>query len=377
MSYMRTYIKVDLEAVCENIRAVRACLPEDIDLLAVIKADGYGHGALPIGQMIEKRGLARYFGVATVEEGAELREGGITLPILLLGYSSPDQADEILQYDLIPTVYREEIAQIFSECAVKCGKTMTVHIALDTGMSRIGFPVNEQSADTVARIARLPGLRVEGMFSHFATADESDKTFSYEQMALFDRMTELLALRGITVPCLHLCNSAGILEFDHHRFSMVRAGIVMYGMYPSDTVDRTALRLRPAMEWKSHVVHIKTVEAGTPVSYGSTWRADRTTVVATVPVGYADGYPRSLSNCGCVLIHGRRAPVLGRVCMDQMMVDITEIPGVRMEDTVTLVGRDGDAEISMEEIGKLSGRFHYEFPCMISKRVPRVYYQKP
>lgn len=373
MEFERTYVSVDLGAVCHNVRQVRRKLPKDGKLLAVVKADAYGHGAVPVAMAIQRAGLAEYFGVATVGEGIELRRGGVSLPVLILGYCSPELTEDLLRFSLTPTLYREDVARAFSEAAVRAGQELMFHAAIDTGMSRIGFPVSDEGAEAVARICRLPGLRPDGIFSHYATADETDKTLMHEQTARFRTMLTMLSARGVAFPNTHLCNSAGILECAEFPDAMVRAGIVIYGVMPSDEVTGGEVCLRPALTWKTVVVHVKTVPAGTPVSYGATWVAPRPTTVATVPVGYADGYARSLSNSGCVLIRGKRAPIIGRVCMDQMMVDVTDIPDVAMGDEVTLLGTDGAECITLEEMEHASGRCRYELVCAISKRVPRFY----
>ena len=345
MEFERTYVSVDLGAVCHNVRQVRRKLPKDGKLLAVVKADAYGHGAVPVAMAIQRAGLAEYFGVATVGEGIELRRGGVSLPVLILGYCSPELTEDLLRFSLTPTLYREDVARAFSEAAVRAGQELMFHAAIDTGMSRIGFPVSDEGAETLM----------------------------HEQTARFRTMLTMLSARGVAFPNTHLCNSAGILECAEFPDAMVRAGIVIYGVMPSDEVTGGEVCLRPALTWKTVVVHVKTVPAGTPVSYGATWVAPRPTTVATVPVGYADGYARSLSNSGCVLIRGKRAPIIGRVCMDQMMVDVTDIPDAAMGDEVTLLGTDGAECITLEEMEHASGRCRYELVCAISKRVPRFY----
>ena len=370
--YLRAYAEIDLGAIRHNIALVRNNIGKDVRLCAVIKADAYGHGAVEVGRCLAD--MADYYAVATVDEAVELREAGITLPILILSYVSPANYDAVVRYDVTQTVYSTGTAALLGQAAVAQGKTAKVHVALDTGMSRIGFPVTEQSADAIAAIGRMPGLELEGMFTHFSCADLTDKAYSVQQMERFDRMCEWLDARGVVIPIKHMCNSAGIMEFDSHRFQMVRSGIITYGLYPSEEVDKAALALRPAMSFRSHVVHIHTAEPGIGVGYGATYVTDRLTRIATVSVGYADGYPRALSGKGRVLIHGQLAPVLGRVCMDQIMVDISHIEGVQPEDVVTLFGRDGDAFIPVEEPADMAASFNYEFVCSLSRRVTRVYH---
>ena len=370
--YLRCYAEVSLKAIGHNIAQVKKRLRPGVKLLAVIKADAYGHGAVRVGKYLEDQ--VDYFAVATAEEAMELREQGIRLPVLVLGYISPEQYGEILDYDITQTVYSLEIAEKLSEASVKAGCRTTIHAALDTGMTRIGFHITEEEADRIAAISRLPGLELEGMFTHFSCADQKDKTYCGLQLEKFRRMERMLRARGVEIPVKHICNSAGIMEFDDYRFDMVRSGIVTYGLYPSEEVDKSRLPLIPALSWKSRVIHVQDVEPGLGVSYGATYTTEGPcTRIATVSAGYADGYPRALSNKGRVLIHGRYAPILGRVCMDQMMVDVSHIPDVKVEDTVTLIGREGDRGITMEEVADPACRFNYEMACGISKRVPRIY----
>ena len=370
--YLRCYAEVSLKAIGHNIAQVKKRLRPGVKLLAVIKADAYGHGAVRVGKYLEDQ--VDYFAVATAEEAMELREQGIRLPVLVLGYISPEQYSEILDYDITQTVYSLEIAEKLSEASVKAGCRTKIHAALDTGMTRIGFHITEEEADRIAAISRLPGLELEGMFTHFSCADQKDKTYCGLQLEKFRRMERMLRARGVEIPVKHICNSAGIMEFDDYRFDMVRSGIVTYGLYPSEEVDKSRLPLIPALSWKSRVIHVQDVEPGLGVSYGATYTTEGPcTRIATVSAGYADGYPRALSNKGRVLIHGRYAPILGRVCMDQMMVDVSHIPDVKVEDTVTLIGREGDRRITMEEVADPACRFNYEMACGISKRVPRIY----
>ncbi|MGN1031425.1 MAG: alanine racemase [Butyricicoccaceae bacterium] len=370
--YLRTHVEIDLDAILFNIRLMKH-KAGGTPVMAVIKTDGYGHGAVPIAKVLKDE--VSYFAVATVPEAVELREAGVTLPILILSYSSPKQARDLIAHDITQTVYSYDLAKGLSDAAVRMGKTAKIHIALDTGMSRIGYQVTRESVDEIARIKALPNLNVEGLFTHFACADETDKTFALHQMAQYDRFCQWLDEAGISFRIRHVCNSAGIIDFDHHRFDLVRSGIVTYGLYPSDEVDHSEPHLHPALTWKSHIIHLKPLEAGRSISYGATYTTAEPRVIATVPVGYGDGYPRSLSNKGYVLVHGQRAPIVGRVCMDQFMIDVTDIPGIEIEDEVVLVGRQGGSEIALDDISDLSGRFNYEFACDINKRVPRVYFR--
>ena len=370
--YLRCYAEISLEAIGHNIREVKKRLPEGVKLLGVVKANAYGHGAVPVASYLENQ--VDYFATATIEEAVELRENGISAPILILGYVSPSQYGDLVEYDITQTIDSYAQALALEKEAARQNRKAKAHLAVDTGMTRIGFQVTEHDADVAAKIADLPHIELEGMFTHFSCADQEDKTYCSMQMEKYDKMTARLAERGVTIPLRHICNSAGIMEFDDHRFEMVRSGIITYGIYPSEKVKKERLDLIPALSWKSHVIHVKEVGPGIGVSYGATYVTEKPmTRIATVSAGYADGYPRALSNQGCVLIHGKKAPIIGRICMDQMMVDVTDIPDVQVEDVVTLVGTDGDETITIEEIANPAARFDYEMLCDISSRVTRVY----
>lgn len=369
--YLRTWCEVDLDAIRRNMIHIRKKAGSGTKVMAVVKADGYGHGAIPVGHYIED--IVDYFGVATIEEAVELRRAELSRPILILGYNSPSIYELNLRYDVEQTIYSLETARKMSKAATKAGKTAKIHIALDTGMTRIGLSPDKEGLETVKKIAGLASIQIEGLFTHFSCADMRDKAYTLEQMKRYDEFVDMLSKEGIEIPVKHTCNSAGIMEFDHHRYDMVRAGIILYGLLPSDEVDLTAIKLTPALAWRSRVVNIMEPELNRGISYGATYVTDHPCRVATVSIGYADGYPRSLSNKGWVLIRGQKAPIVGRVCMDQMMVDITEIPDVEIEDVVTLAGADGAERIDIEAISKLAGSFDYEFVCGISKRVPRKY----
>ncbi|MBQ8622381.1 MAG: alanine racemase [Oscillospiraceae bacterium] len=368
LNFDSTRVKIDLDAIAANFDAIRA--KAKVPVMAVIKADAYGHGAIQVARLLQEK--CAFFGVSSMLEAMELRQAGLTTPILILGHTPVSAFPTAIREEIRPTIYRYEDALALSEAAVQAGKTALFHFAVDTGMSRIGFQVTEEDADICARIAALPGLRPEGCFSHFATADCEDLTRSHRQAALFDAFNAMLKDRGVEIPIRHLNNSAGLMNFDDH-YEMVRSGIVTYGMYPSEEVDPSLLALKPALQWLSKVTHVKTLPAGREISYGGTYVTTKDTVVATVPVGYADGYRRNLSGKFYVLIHGQKAPILGRICMDQMMVDVTGIPGVQTGDRVTLVGTDGAETITMEQIAAQADSFNYEFVCGISRRVPRIY----
>ena len=370
MDFDNTWVKIDLSAIEANIDAVAA--KANVPVMAVIKADAYGHGAVPIARLLEKK--CAFFGVSSMLEAMELRSAGIRLPILILGVTPDDAYPLAVREDIRPAIFTWESACALSRAATAQGKTARLHFAVDTGMSRIGLQVTEEAADLCARIAALPGLVCEGLFSHFATADETDLTRARAQAARFADFDAMLKARGLKIPIRHLNNSAGVMNFSEH-YDMVRSGIVTYGLYPSSEVDPGDLPLRPALSWYSRVTHVKTLPAGREISYGGTFVTKADTVVATIPVGYADGYRRNLSGKFYVLIRGQKAPILGRICMDQMMVDVTAIPGVQTGDRVTLVGADGEETITMEEISAQADSFNYEFVCGISRRVPRQYVQ--
>ena len=372
MKHSRVYARIDLGAVEENFRNMKANLAEGVRMIGVIKTDGYGHGAVQIARKIQDYDYLWGFAVATVEEAMELREAGMVKPILILGFTFPEDYDTVVRNSLRPAVFKLSMARELNEAARRAGVKAPIHLALDTGMSRIGLAATAEGADEAAKIAELDCLEIEGLFSHFARADEADKTSAYEQFDRYQRFAGMLKERGIEIPMKHIANSAAIAELPDVQLDAVRAGITIYGIYPSDEVDRSKLALRPVMSLISHIAYIKEVPAGTPVSYGGTFVTSRTTRIATIPVGYGDGYPRLLSGKGDVLIRGKRAPILGRVCMDQFMVDVTDIEAEEF-DQVTLLGTDADETISVDEIGHLSGRFPYELTCDINQRVPRVF----
>ena len=369
MQFANTYAKIDLDAILANFRAVKT--RSNARVMAVVKADAYGHGAVPVARMLEPE--CTFFGVSSVAEAVELRRAGIARPVLILGHVHPGTYSEVVRYDIRIPLFCWEDACALSREAVRQNKTVAFHFAVDTGMSRIGFQATEDSADLCQRITQLPGITAEGLFSHFATADETDLTKTRKQAELFAAFDAMLKDRGIRIPIRHLDNSAGIMNFGCH-YEMVRAGIVLYGLYPSGEVDPTLLELKPAMSWYSRISYIKTLEADREISYGGTYRTEKPIRVATVPSGYADGYRRSLSGKFYVLIRGKRAPILGRVCMDQMMVDVSDIPDALVGDQVVLLGTSGEETISAECIAQAANSFNYEQVCDLSHRVSRVYY---
>lgn len=371
--YTRLRAVIDLDAIEYNMENMYANLKKGTKIMAVLKTDGYGHGAVPIAKMLEEKDYIWGYAVALVEEGIVLRRAGVKKPILCLGCVFPDQYEVAIEAGIRMNVYTFEMAKAISEKAETMGKQAFVHIKLDTAMSRLGFLVCEESIDEIKKISKLPGVKMEGLFTHFAKADETNKKSAKGQMESYLWMKEKLDERGIHFPYYHCSNSAGIIDLPEANMDIVRAGISIYGLYPSEEVDKQAVALQPAMQIFAHVTHVKWIEAGTQVSYGGTFEALKRMRIATVPMGYGDGYPRSLSNKGYVLIHGKKAKILGRVCMDQMMVDVTDIPGTEFGDLVTIVGENEGAFLPVEELGELSGRFNYEFICDINKRVPREY----
>lgn len=374
MGYERVYAEIDLSAVRWNLKLMQERIRPDAKIVAVVKSDAYGHGALKIAESIEELPYLWGYAVATVNEALGLIEDGRKKPVLILGISFEEEYETIVEKEIRPCVCNYEMAQKLSEIACRQNKVCHIHVKLDTGMGRIGFWVNEESANQIARIKELANIDIEGIFTHFAKADELDKTPTYLQIQRFQKMIELLQQRNVNIPIHHCSNSAGIVEINDANMDLVRAGIILYGLWPSDEVDKTGFPLRPVMSLKSHVAFLKTLPEGYEVSYGGTYVTKKPTVIATIPVGYGDGYARSLSGKGYVLIRGRRAPICGRICMDQFMVDVTDIPGVKEKDVVTLLGRDGEETITMEELGNLSGRFNYEFACLITPRVPRIFH---
>ena len=353
--YYRVYADIDLDAIYENVKNAKALLKKDTKMMAIVKADGYGHGAVEVARQIDE--LVDAYGVAILEEGIELRKAGFTKPILILGYTPKPLYPAMIRYDIATAVFTMEMAKEISDTAVAMHKNANIHIKLDTGMSRIGFAITKESKEIIEQIAKLPGIEIKGCFSHFARMDEKDKTKANEQFAKFTKMVNALEKDGVDLGIRHISNSAGIMEAPEVQMDMVRNGICLYGLYPSEEVQKERLPLKPAMELKAYVSYVKTLEPGVEIGYGGTYTTTKKTRVATIPVGYADGYSRCLSGKGSVLIHGKKAPILGRVCMDQFMVDVTDIDNVCVGDRVTLFGKDGDSCITVEEISAMAHSF--------------------
>lgn len=374
--YDRAWAEVNLDAILFNIESIKKNISDHAKIIAVIKTDGYGHGAEHIARILENDGKVWGYAVATAEEAFALRDSNIRKPILILGYTFPYSYERLIKDDIRPTVFMLDSAKELSDQAVKSGKKCRIHIKIDTGMTRIGIHPDDDGIELIRQIAALPGLEIEGVFTHFATADEADKTKAYGQMELFKEYVERIQKElKLDIPMKHCSNSAGIVEMPEANMDAVRAGIILYGLWPSAVVKADKkIELEPVLSLKSRIVYIKTVPKGQEISYGGTFTTIRDTRVATICLGYGDGYPRSLSNIGHVLVKGQKAPILGRVCMDQFMIDVTDINAdICVGDKVTLIGKSGDEMITMEELGELSGRFNYELACDLGKRVPRIY----
>ena len=371
--YRRVKALISLDAVEYNFEQMKKNIKEGTKIVAVIKADAYGHGAVPIARMIQEYDYIWGFATATAQEALQLRRAGIRKPVLVIGLVFEEYYEKLVENEIRMAVCDYETARKFHEAAKKKGKKGLIHLAVDTGMTRIGFKDDKECLEEIRCIYELSDVRIEGLFTHFARADEYDRSPAMVQLKRYLDFADLLEKNGIHIPLHHCSNSAGIIRVPEANLDMVRAGITIYGIYPSEEVEKDIVKLKPVMELKSHVSYVKDVQPDTEVSYGGTFVTSRPTRMATIPVGYADGYPRQLSGKGWVLIHGKKAPICGRVCMDQFMVDVTEISDVKAGDEVTLLGRDGDEFISADTLGNLSGRFSYEFVCDINKRVPRIY----
>ena len=372
VGYNRIYARINMDNLRFNIKKMKSMIKSDMKVLAVVKADAYGHGA--VGVALRIRDLADYYGVATIDEAVELRQAGITEPILIIGYTDSEDFPKLMEYNITQAVYDVAECKKLSDVAVGAGVKVKVHLKVDTGMGRIGFSADAFGVEEALKLKDMPGLDIEGIFSHYAKADELDKSYSHVQKEKFLSFIDGLEAGGVSFAVKHIDNSAGTMEMDDNEFDMVRLGIVTYGLYPSDEVDKS-VEIRPVMSLISHISHIKTVEKGTSISYGGTYVADETRRIATVTVGYADGYPRAQSNLGRVIVRGQYAPIVGRVCMDQMMIDVTDIPDVSIKDEVILIGGTDDKYISVEEVAKYANSFNYELVCHIGRRVPHIYHE--
>lgn len=376
---MRAWAEINLDAVINNIKQIRKITSPSAKIMAIVKADAYGHGFFEVASALANNG-ADFFGVATVDEAIQLRNAGFSNPVLILGVIFRDDLEKIIQNDIMPVVFGYRFAKSISDTAVRLNKKAKIHIKLDTGMSRIGYVCSgsdsrERILDSICDIAALPNVEIDGIFSHFAKADEKERDYTKIQYDRFMDIVSALEDRGVHIPIKHICNSAGIIQYPEYHMDMVRSGIITYGLAPSSDVSVENLGLSPAMQLKSVVTNLKRIKVDTPVSYGGNYIAKPGTRIATVAIGYADGYSRLLSGKAEVLINGKRANVVGNVCMDQLMVDVTEIDDIKIGDEVILFGKSGNNIITVESVAELMGTINYETICVIGKRVPRVYIQ--
>ncbi|MGI6096882.1 MAG: alanine racemase [Dethiobacteria bacterium] len=367
-----TRAEIDLDNLGHNLREFRRYLSPQTRIMAVVKADAYGHGAVEVSRAALEHG-AQSLGVAALEEGIELRCAGIKAPILLLGYTPASQGKKLIQYGLEATVFTWETAAAFSGEGVAAGRPVPVHIKIDTGMGRIGVQ-HQDALSFIRRVSELPGLEIKGIFTHFATADEEDKSYAYEQFRRFKEIIAACRASRIKIPLLHAANTAAAIDLPETHLDLVRLGIGLYGCYPSPLIKKEKVKLAPVLSFKTRIVYLKKVPAGSAISYGCTYHTSRESLIATVPVGYGDGYPRILSNRAEALLHGCRVPVVGRVCMDQLMLRVDEVPDVAVGDEVVLYGQQGESVVGVDEIAHLAGTINYEVLCAVSKRVPRLYY---
>ena len=369
----RAWAEINLDNIAHNIREIRRITHKNPKIMGVVKADAYGHGVLEGTRTLLANGAER-LAVSMLDEAIQLRRNGIEAPILILGYTDPIRANEIIENDVTQTVYSRELAQALSDEAVRQSKKVKIHIKIDTGMSRMGFLPGYSAVKNVVEISQMPNIIIEGLFTHFATADEKNREFTLMQFERFMSICSELQRIGIHIPVKHCANSAGIIEYPEMHLDMVRPGIILYGMYPSEEVDRSKIHLKPAMTLKANVILVKEVEKNTSVSYGRIFTTQRTSKIATIPIGYADGYTRMLSNKGKVLIREQFAPVVGRICMDQCMIDVTDIEGnAEVGDEVVLIGTQGDNVISVEDVAQSIGMINYEFVSIVGKRIPRAF----
>ncbi len=368
-----TWVEIDLDAIAHNVRAVCKKIGEDIKILAVVKADAYGHGAIETSRVLLKNGV-ELLGVAIPEEGIELRQAGINASIIILGSLLPEQLDSVVAFSLTPTICDRLIAKELSYRAQKLHRKLKIHIKVDTGMGRLGVR-HEDAVNFVKEIKHLNNLEIEGIYTHLATSDEEDKGFAYEQIGLFINVLKQLDAQNIHIPLKHAANSGAILDIPASYFNMVRPGLVLYGLYPSNSVSRS-IRLQPAMTFKTRIAYIKDVQKGVTIGYGRTYKTSKLSRIATLPVGYVDGYSRSFSNRGEVIVNGYRAPIIGRVCMDQCIIDVSAVPDVSIGNEVVLYGKQQSEEIPVETAASLIGTIPYEIVCTVGKRVPRVYVSK-
>lgn len=371
----RTWAEVDLDAIAHNIRKIRRITEPKSQIMAVVKADAYGHGVMETVHTLLENGADR-LAVATLSEGEQLRNHGVTVPILILGASDSDSVSDLIDFDIIPTVFDYDFAKSLSDAALEKKKTAKIHIKIDTGMSRIGFVAsdadNTKIIDEIVKIYQLPYIEIEGIFSHFATSDETDSAYTYLQYDRFMKVVSLLEERGIKIPIKHICNSAGIMMYPNMHLDMVRPGIILYGMYPSNEVDKSRLSLIPAMTLKAGITYVKEVQEGRGVSYGKEYITEGMTKIATVPIGYADGYLRKLAKSGKMLVKDTEVPVIGRICMDQCMIDVTNVHNINKGDEAIIFGKEG---VTIDDLAEWLETINYEVSCLVGKRIPRIYFK--
>lgn len=370
--YNRVVSEINLDAIAHNIKQIKKITDSGTCIMAIVKADAYGHGAVEVSKVALYNG-ASALGVAISDEGIQLRQNNIHVPVLVLGYTPEAKIEEAVKYNLLLTVFTYQTAELISKSAVKLNTIARIHIKIDTGMGRIGFLPTAKSKEIIKKINKLDNIEIEGIFTHFATSDEEDKTFTYTQAKIFQNFVDELEQDGLNIKLKHISNSGAIIDLPQFSFNMVRAGVILYGMYPSECVNKKILDLKPAMELKTQISYIKEVDKNTPISYGRTYYTHNISKIATIPVGYADGYSRLLSNKGRVLVNGEYAPIIGKICMDQFMIDVTHIKNINIGDDVILVGTQEDKAVTAEELAELIGTINYEIVCMISKRIPRLY----
>lgn len=373
--FNRAWAEVNLDNIAHNAKEIRRITDKKAEIMGVVKADAYGHGVMEVAKTLLENGVTR-LAVSMLDEAIQLRKNGIDVPILILSYTDPRRAEEIILNDVTQTVFSHDLAEALSEAAVRLDKNIKIHIKIDSGMTRVGFMPGYSAVKNVVRISKLPKIIIEGLFTHFASADENDRSYTYMQFERFMSVVSELNRIGIYIPVKHVCNSAGIIEFPEMHLNMVRPGVVLYGMYPSEEVHKDIIDLRPAMTLKANIILVKDVEADTCISYGRIFKTQRESRIATLPIGYADGYTRLLTGKGRVLVNGQSVPIVGKICMDQCMIDVSEVPGeVNVGDEAVLFGNQNGSEIKIEDLADKIGTINYEIACIIGKRIPRVYWK--
>lgn len=373
--FNRAWAEVNLDNIAHNVKEIRRITDKKTEIMGVVKADAYGHGVMEVAKTLIENGVTR-LAVSMLDEAIQLRQNGVDVPILILSYTDPRRAEEIILHDVTQTVFSHDLAEALSEAAVRLDKNIKIHIKIDSGMTRVGFMPGYSAVKNVVRISKFPKIIIEGLFTHFASADENDKSYTNMQFERFMSIVSELNRIGIYIPVKHVCNSAGIIEYPEMHLNMVRPGIVLYGMYPSEEVHKDKIDLRPAMTLKANIILVKEVEADTCISYGRIFKTQHDSKIATLPIGYADGYTRLLTSKGRVLVNGQSVPIVGKICMDQCMIDVTDVEGdVNVGDEAVLFGSQNGNEIKIEDLADKIGTINYEIACIIGKRIPRVYWK--